>query len=77
MVPHLEEPVTFKIIVRHLEKRKAALQKEMAAVSGAIAALTGTHQPKRDKRRKRMSAAVKQKIGRAVRAAWKRRNGGK
>jgi hypothetical protein len=50
-------PINTKIL-RALERQRAVLQHEINAVSRAIAALTGTHQPKRDKRHKRMSAAT-------------------
>jgi len=65
-----------KKIVRDLEKQKAALQKQIDSIGAALEALVGG-KPKRDKRHRKMSAAVKQKIGRAVRAAWKRKSGGK
>lgn len=60
--------MTFKKIVRHLEKRKATLQKELDAIGQALHALT-SRQP-RNKKRKQMSAAARARISRAQKARW-------
>ena len=55
-------------ILRARERQRAILQKEIERVSGAIAALTGAHQPKQGRRR--MSAAARARISKAQKARW-------
>jgi len=54
-----------------LKRERQKLASNLARIDGAIAQLNGKFASKRGKRHRKMSAAVKAKIARTMKANWK------